>query len=168
MLGRTRAAAGVPIKSLPEASLLGALVGNGLSLPISIALRFSTWGSVNQFLLPGEDRLFTIPGHVIRGTEASGTLLRRTARYLLQCNYPVPPGTYEVHLLFAETSGIPGGQPATGKFSINGGPIISFDVADDAAGDDVATTKVFTDVSPGTDGMIHVNLHHAGIVLERS
>jgi hypothetical protein len=92
---------------------------------------------------------------VIQGTE-DPELFSAGRRGVFQCNYPVPAGTYEVHLLFAETSGFQEGS-RNGQFSINGGPTVSFDVADDAAGDDVATTKVFTDVSPGADGMIHVN-----------
>jgi hypothetical protein len=146
-LGRTRAAA-VPMN--PTGSTLRALVGNSSSSYIDRA--GSTWGS-DRFC-SGGDR-FSIPGHVIQGTE-DPELFSAGRRGVFQCNYPVPPGTYEVHLLFAETSGFQEGS-RNGQFSINGGPTISFDVADDAAGDDVATTKVFTDVSPGTDGMIHVN-----------
>ena len=146
-LGRTRAAA-VPISSI--GSPVRALVGNSSSSYIDRA--GSTWGS-DRFC-SGGDR-FSIPGHVIQGTE-DPELFSSGRRGVFQCNYPVPPGTYEVHLLFAETSGFQEGS-RNGQFSINGGPTISFDVADDAAGDDVATTKVFTDVSPGSDGMIHVN-----------
>jgi hypothetical protein len=146
-LGRTGAAA-VPIN--PTGGPVRALVGNGLNSYIDRA--GSTWGS-DRFCSGGDS--FGIPGHVIRGTE-DPELFSTGRRGIFQCNYPVPPGTYEVHLLFAETSGFQEGS-RNGQFSINGGPTISFDVADDAAGDDVATTKVFTDVSPGTDGMIHVN-----------
>jgi hypothetical protein len=146
-LGRTRAAA-VPIN--PTGSSVRALVGNSSSSYIDRA--GSTWGS-DRFC-SGGDR-FSIPGHVIQGTE-DPELFSAGRRGVFQCNYPVPPGTYEVHLLFAETSGFQEGS-RNGQFSINGGPTFSFDVADDAAGDDVATTKVFTDVLPGADGMIHVN-----------
>jgi hypothetical protein len=146
-LGRTRAAA-APVN--PTGSIVRALVGNSSSSYIDRA--GSTWGS-DRFCSGGDK--FSIPGHVIQGTE-DPELFSAGRRGVFQCNYPVPPGTYEVHLLFAETSGFQEGS-RNGQFSINGGPTISFDVADDAAGDDVATTKVFTDVSPGADGMIHVN-----------
>lgn len=42
-------------------------------------------------------------------------------------------------------------------FSINGGPATNLDVVDDAGGDDIATTKVITDVTPENDGTIHLD-----------
>jgi len=74
---------------------------------------------------------------------------------------PVPPGTYEVHLLFAETSGL---QEASRNvaFSINGGPLTNLDVVDDAGGVDIATTKVFTDVTPASDGNNPSGLQYRG------
>jgi hypothetical protein len=98
---------------------------------------------------------FAVSGHIIQGTE-DGELFSAGRRGVFQCNYPVPPGTYEVHLLFAETSGFQENS-RSGQFSVNGGPTINFDAVDDAAGGDIATTKVFTDVSPGADGTIRVN-----------
>jgi hypothetical protein len=98
---------------------------------------------------------FSVTGHVIQGTE-DPQLFSNGRRGVFHCNYPVPPGTYEVHLLFAETSGL---QEASRNvaFSINGGPSTNLDVVDDAGGDDIATTKVFTDVAPATDGTIRVD-----------
>jgi hypothetical protein len=134
----------------PGASIVRALVGNASSSYIDRA--GSTW--VSDRFCSGGDK-FYIPGHVIQGTE-DPELFSAGRRGVFQCNYAVPPGTYEVHLLFAETSGFQEGS-RNDQFSINGGPTIGLDVANDAAGDDVATTKVFTDVSPAADGMIHVN-----------
>jgi Malectin domain len=146
-LGRTRAAA---VSINPAGSPVRALVGNSSSSYNDRA--GSTWSS-DRFCSGGDS--FSIPGHLIQGTEDPG-LFSAGRRGVFQCSYPVSPGTYEVHLLFAETSGFQEGS-RNGQFSINGGPTVSFDVADDAAGDDIATTKVFTDVSPGADGLIHVN-----------
>jgi hypothetical protein len=146
-LGRTRASA-APVN--PTGGILRALVGNSSTSYIDRS--GSTWGS-DRFCSGGDT--FSIPGHVIQGTE-DPELFSTGLRGVFQCTYPVPPGTYELHMLFAETSGFQEGS-RNGQFSINGGPTVSFDVADDAAGDDVATTKVFTDVSPGPDGAIHVN-----------
>jgi hypothetical protein len=98
---------------------------------------------------------FSVTGHGIQGTEDS-QLFSSGRRGAFHCNYPVPPGTYEVHLLFAETSGLQENSRNVG-FSINGGPTTNLDVVDDAGGDDIATTKVFTDIAPGTDGSIHVD-----------
>lgn len=98
---------------------------------------------------------FSVTGHPIQGTE-NPQLFASGRRGVFHCNFPVPPGTYEVHLLFAETSGL---QEASRNvaFSINSGPPANLDVVDDAGGDDVATTKIITDVVPGSDGMIHLD-----------
>ena len=98
---------------------------------------------------------FSVTGHTIQGTE-DPQLFSSGRRGVFHCSYPVPPGTYEVHLLFAETSGLQENSRNVG-FSINGGPLTNLDVMDDAAGDDIATTKVFTDVVPASDGTIHVD-----------
>jgi hypothetical protein len=97
---------------------------------------------------------FSVTGHAIQGTE-DAQLFSTGRRGVFHCDYPVPPGTYEVHLLFAETAGLQENSRNVG-FSINGGPLTNLDVADDAGGDDIATTKVFTDVVPASDGNIHV------------
>jgi hypothetical protein len=97
---------------------------------------------------------FSVTGHAIQGTE-DPQLFSTGRRGVFHCNYPVPPGTYEVHLLFAETAGLQENSRNVG-FSINGGPLTNLDVVDDAGGDDIATTKVFTDVVPASDGNIHV------------
>jgi len=136
--------------AIPSGNILRALVGSRSGPYIDRAA--STWVS-DRYCSGGET--FSIPGHVIQGTE-DPELFSAGRRGIFQCNYPVPPGTYEVHLLFAETSGFQENS-RNGQFSINGGPVISFDVVDDAAGEDIATTKVSTDISPGPDGMIHVN-----------
>ena len=98
---------------------------------------------------------FSVTGHTIQGTE-DPVLFSNGRRGVFHCSYPVPPGTYEVHLLFAETSGLQENSRNVG-FSINGGPLTSLDVVDDAGGDDIATAKVFTDVTPASDGTIHVD-----------
>ena len=98
---------------------------------------------------------FSVTGRAIQGTE-DPQLFSTGRRGVFHCNYPVPPGTYEVHLLFAETSGLQENSRNVG-FSINGGPLTNLDVVDDAGGDDIATTKVFTDVAPASDGNIHVD-----------
>jgi Malectin domain len=98
---------------------------------------------------------FSVTGHTIQGTE-DPALFSSGRRGVFHCSYPVQPGTYEVHLLFAETSGLQENSRNVG-FSINGGPLTNLDVVDDAGGDDIATTKVFTDVAPASDGTIHVD-----------
>jgi hypothetical protein len=131
-------------------NILRAMVGNDSGAYIDRA--GSTWGA-DQFCSGGNK--FVTPGHVLRGTE-DPELFTAGRSGIFQCNYPMPPGIYEVHLLFAETSGFQENTRPE-QFSINGGPTFTFDVVDDAAGNDIATTKVFTDVSPEADGMIHLN-----------
>jgi hypothetical protein len=98
---------------------------------------------------------FSVKGHAIQGTEEPA-LFSSGRRGIFHCNYPVPPGTYEAHLLFAETDGLQENSRNV-VFAINGGPTTSLDVVDDAGGDDIATTKVITDVAPGSDGTIHLD-----------
>jgi hypothetical protein len=112
----------------------------------------SRWAS-DHFCSGGS--AFSVTGHTIQGTE-DPALFSSGRRGVFHCSYPVPPGTYEVHLLFAETSGLQENSRNVG-FSINGGPLTNLDVVDDAGGDDIATTKVFTDVAPASDGTIHVD-----------
>jgi hypothetical protein len=75
---------------------------------------------------------------------------------------PVKPGIYELRLHFAETRY--GLSPLTGaeaqrRFSVylNNKEILhDFDIVSDAGGAGTATVKVWTDVSPGADGTVHL------------
>ena len=130
--------------------ILRAMVGNASSPYID--RDGSTWES-DHFCSGGSS--FSVTGHAIQGTE-DALLFSSGRRGIFHCSYPVPPGTYELHLLFAETSGLQENSRNVG-FSINGGPPASLDVVDDAGGDDIATTKVFTDIAPASDGTIHLD-----------
>jgi Malectin domain len=79
---------------------------------------------------------------------------------------PLKPGTYELRLHFAETyygpEDIGGGGEGSRVISVtaNGKPILSnFDVIADAGGSRTADVKVFTDISPASDGMLHLNFY---------
>jgi hypothetical protein len=100
---------------------------------------------------------FSVTGHIIQGTE-DPQLFSAGRRGAFHCKYPLPPGTYEVHLLFAETSGLLENSRHI-SFSINDGPITNLDVVDDAGGDDIATIKVFTEVKPESDGTVHLDFN---------
>jgi len=95
------------------------------------------------------------PSQRIAGTE-DPTIFLGGLRGNVHCVFPVDPGIYEVHLLFAEISDLP---EATDRsvFSLNGGENISFDLVDDAGGDYTADTKVFRNVRPENDGAIHID-----------
>jgi hypothetical protein len=74
---------------------------------------------------------------------------------------PLKPGVYELHLYFAETTFGPGtgGGENNRVFhvAVNGRRYLSdFDIVSDAGGSGIADERVFKDVSPGSDGMLHV------------
>lgn len=98
---------------------------------------------------------FSITGHTILGTDDS-ELFSSGRHGTFKCSYPAPPGVYEVHLLFAETAGLKEASRNV-SFSINGAAPQNLDVVDDAGGDDIATTKIYTDVEPAKDGMIQID-----------
>lgn len=92
-------------------------------------------------------------------------ILYRTSR---QGNFtydiPLKPGTYELRLHFAETlygpedSGGGGEGSRTMAITANGRPLLSeFDVLADAGGDRTAEVKVFHDISPASDGQLHLS-----------
>lgn len=76
---------------------------------------------------------------------------------------PLKPGVYELHLQFAETvygpenSGMGGEGSRLFSVRANGKPLLErFDILADAGGDDTADDRVFTDLSPGRDGQLHL------------
>ncbi|MGZ4789532.1 MAG: malectin domain-containing carbohydrate-binding protein [Terriglobales bacterium] len=79
-------------------------------------------------------------------------------------NIPLKPGTYEVRLHFAETQYGPenaggGGEGSrTMTVAANGETLLrDFDVLADAGGERTAEVKVFHDMSPASDGQLHLS-----------
>lgn len=79
-------------------------------------------------------------------------------------NIPLKPGTYELHLHFAETFYGPESAAGGGEGSrvmtvlANGLPLLrDFDVLADSGGDRTAEVKVFPDISPAADGQLHLS-----------
>ncbi len=68
---------------------------------------------------------------------------------------PLNPGIYELHLYFAETE-VSGEGLRTLGISINGLPVSGLDVASDAGGVNTATVKVYKDIAPAKDGLLHL------------
>jgi hypothetical protein len=95
------------------------------------------------------------PVHEIAGTE-DPTIFLAGIRGNSHCIFPVDPGIYEVHLLFSEDSDL---QEATTRAVIflNGSDGNTLDVVDDAGGNYIATTKVYSGVRPENDGAIHID-----------
>jgi hypothetical protein len=129
---------------------LRVLIGEGRK-PYTDEAGFS-WES-DRFCSGGDS--FTLSKSVIHGTDDPQLFLggRRGA---FHCQFPLPAGTYEVHLLFAETAGLMETARTMG-YLLNGKPTINLDVVDDAGEGDTATTKVHTDVESQADGSIHLD-----------
>ncbi len=72
---------------------------------------------------------------------------------------PLRPGPYELHLYFvAADSASNGGSTFT--FNINDGNVLmGFDVDSDALGVNVADERIFRDVSPASDGFLHLGFN---------
>lgn len=69
---------------------------------------------------------------------------------------PLRPGVYELHLYFVTEDPNPA-SPATFYVSVNGKPLLSgFDINFDALGSNIADERVFRDISPGADGLLHL------------
>jgi hypothetical protein len=70
---------------------------------------------------------------------------------------PLRPGIYELHLFFS-TSDRTGDSLSTFTVAINGNPALpGFDVNSDALGENIADERVFRDVSPTKDGVLHLS-----------
>ncbi len=68
---------------------------------------------------------------------------------------PLKPGTYELHLFFAETL-VSGESLRVVYLSINGATVSTLDVDSDAGGANVATEKIYKNISPAKDGVLHL------------
>lgn len=69
---------------------------------------------------------------------------------------PLKPGVYELHLYFV-TSDRASENYSTFSVLINGDPILrGFDINSDALGENIADERVFRDISPAKDGVLHI------------
>lgn len=97
----------------------------------------------------------SVPPQRIEGTE-DAPLYFGGVRGIAHCVFPVTPGMYELHLLFAETSDLPMATRLS-SVAINTTPAFTVDVVDDAGGHSIATSKIVTGVAPENDGAIHLD-----------
>lgn len=74
---------------------------------------------------------------------------------------PLNSGTYELHLYFAET-GVESEGLRSVSLAINGLPVSTLDVASDAEGVNTATMKIYKDISPAKDGILHLTFQGTG------
>jgi hypothetical protein len=69
---------------------------------------------------------------------------------------PLQPGVYELHLYFV-TSERSSESLSTFNVKINGALALQgFDINSDALGENIADERIFRDVSPASDGMLHI------------
>jgi hypothetical protein len=119
----------------------------------------NAWAADTQFL--GGYGYAVTAAAPITGT--SDAALYQTERYgnLFNSNnfsysFPVPPGSYQVMLKFAETDFTGPGQRVF-NVAVNGSPVLSnFDLAADAGGAGIADDKAFNNISP-SGGLITVS-----------
>lgn len=72
-------------------------------------------------------------------------------------NIPLRPGNYELHLYFV-TSEKSSESLSTFTVRINGNLVLTgFDINSDAMGENIADERIFRDVSPAADGMLHID-----------
>ncbi len=168
-MARTRAAVKPPVGHTTAAPIgteseeIRVLAGS--SMPRFIDHAGNIWGP-DRFFRGGE--VFTTPDQAIFGTP-DPELFRARREGDFSYDVPLKPGVYELHLYFAETlfgeSGTAGGGEASRVFriAINGKPVLwTLDIIADAGGSRTADEKVFKDISPAGDGLLHVQF--AGLV----
>lgn len=70
---------------------------------------------------------------------------------------PLKPGVYELHLYFLDVRSR-ATSPSTFSVTANGHPLLSaFDIYADAGALNTADERIFRDISPGSDGMLHLS-----------
>lgn len=111
------------------------------------------WSS-DRYFVGGTEFRRPVPS-ILRSGDAA---LYSTGRQgVFHYDIPVDPGSYEVHLLFAETEpGIQDGMRET-SYIIGTEYSDTIDVVADAGGPAMATMKIYPSVRPGDDGKIHLN-----------
>jgi len=107
--------------------------------------------------------IFSAPNHAIFRTP-DPELFRSRRDGDFAYDIPLKPGLYELHLYFAETlfgeDNAAGGAESSRVFRvlINDKPaLLVFDVIADAGGSSTADEKIFKDISPAKDGMLHLH-----------
>lgn len=109
--------------------------------------------------------------------EHPGAFIQRTSDPMLYQHWrngdfyyeiPLRPGVYELHLYFNFTVQDPNSSgPSAFSVSANGKPLLAgFDIASDALGSNIADERVFRDISPATDGFLHLSFTSEGAPAE--
>jgi hypothetical protein len=118
----------------------------------------------------GPDRFFSGGAVLVRPSEKilrtlDSDIYRRLRQGDFRYDIPLKPGSYELHLHFAETgladiisAESSGEGQRLFRVSANGKRILdNFDVVADSAGANVSDERVFRNVSPAEDGFLHLS-----------
>jgi hypothetical protein len=147
--------------------------GGGEALAASRDLRIIA-GSTNSYLDRsgrswGPDRFFTGGNVLVRPSEKvlrtlDPDIYRRLRSGDFRYDIPLAPGNYEMHLHFAETglsdfisAESSGEGQRIFRVTANRVQLVNaFDVVADAAGANIADERVFRNITPASDGMLHL------------
>jgi hypothetical protein len=150
-----------------------AAAGGGEALAASGDLRIIA-GSTDSYLDRsgrswGPDRFFTGGNVLVRPSEKvlrtlDPDIYRRLRSGDFRYDIPLAPGNYEMHLHFAETglsdfisAESSGEGQRIFRVTANGVQLVNvFDVVADAAGANIADERVFRNITPASDGMLHL------------
>jgi hypothetical protein len=155
----TQGNAPVVIDPTNEVRILAGVEGNGVTDSFG-----KSWGP-DRFYRGGEAQALK-PGRVAFARDATFYQYRRYAQHSAGFSYDIPlrPGTYELRLYFVETflgeEGDSGGGEGSRLFEVraNGQNLLrNFDVISDAGGDFTSDIKVFKDIEPASDGLLHLD-----------
>jgi hypothetical protein len=131
----------------------------GLQAPRYVDQLGNVWSRDRFFR--GGDVMSVTPRTIARTANPDMFLTRREGDF--RYDIPLDPGVYELRLYFAETvfgeTNIAGGGETSRMFSVsaNGKELVrDLDVVADAGGPNAADIKVFTDISPAADGLLHL------------
>jgi hypothetical protein len=106
---------------------------------------------------------FAHSGHEIQGTD-DPAIFQQGREGKFQCTIPVPSGTYQLQLLFADTAGDKEAARQV-DLTINNRRADALDIVDEAGGDDIAIGKIYAGIQPMNDGAIHLDFTSDGSFL---
>jgi hypothetical protein len=143
------------------------------ALPTEVGLRIKAGSNAPEFVdsagrVWGPDRYFT-GGDIVQSPNAfiyrtlDPEIYRSARTGAFAYDIPLQPGVYELRLHFVELRFGPGEYLSGGETSrlvnvfINERPALErFDIISDARGNRVAEVKVFKDIAPAADGLLHL------------
>lgn len=170
--GGTTAASAKQPDQLPDsaAPATGTATGAASSQPTEIHLLAGYGGSA----IIDSTSVRWEPDRYFRGGAAwpsGGAFVGGTSRPFLFANWrmgefgydiPMPPGVYELRLHFVSPQRAGDERLSGFNVRLNGEPLLTgFDLNIDAMGTEIATTRVFRDVSPDSDGMVRLGFTNA-------